>query len=398
MSLINQVLLDLEKRHAAESELPLPAYVRVVPGRSQSRMPTFLFIGATLLVLIGIAAFVYYRSGNTSITDVSTPRAALPRPSNPLPYQPAVAVVENTEPVELPVTRMGVSDPVSRLSDELTLVAPHLQAKPRFVEQAQNPSNSAPIVSSRKAENFGEQVKGIPPEAEMPAKPVAQSKLENKQINTSVAVLATTPPAAIDKQMREIAPSEGAEISFRKGAAQIQEGRPNKAELEFREALNQDPSHAGALHALLNLLLANGRNPDAERLVRTALEANPRQPRLAMVLARLEVERGERPAAIKTLVEVLPYAQSDAELYAFLAALLQREGMHKEAVEYYGFALRSAPGNGVWTMGLGISLRASNQTVEAREAFTRAADSGQLSPDLQEFVQRQLRELSPTKK
>jgi MSHA biogenesis protein MshN len=281
----------------------------------------------------------------------------------------------------------------------LMFVAPHLPGKATGVEHERNPSRSAPIVLPAKVESVRAPIEGLPSEAEMAPKPIPHTQLEKpiQEVNTSVALPAST-PAAIDKQMREIAPSEGAEISFRKGAAQLQDGRANKAEMEFREALNQDPSHAGALQALLNLLLTTGRNHDAEQLVRTALETNPHQPRLAMVLARLEVERGEVPGAINTLVTVLPYAQSDSELYAFLAALLQREGRHKDAVEYYRAALRSAPGNGVWTMGLGISLRGSNQPAEAREAFTRAADSGQLSPDLQEFVQRQLRELSPQKK
>jgi len=282
----------------------------------------------------------------------------------------------------------------------LMLVAPHLPAKATAVEHGPTPSRSAPIVSLAKVESARGPIEGVPSEAEVAAKQPPRIKLEKpiQEVNTPVALPASSSPAAIDKQMREIAPSEGAEISFRKGAAQLQEGRANKAELEFREALNQDPSHAGALQALLNLLLTSGRNNDAEQLVRTALEANPRQPRLAMVLARLEVERGEVRGAINTLVTVLPYAQSDSELYAFLAALLQREGQHKDAVAYYRAALRSAPGNGVWTMGLGISLRGSNQPAEAREAFARAADSGQLSPELQEFVQRQLRELSPQKK
>ena len=116
------------------------------------------------------------------------------------------------------------------------------------------------------------------------------------------------------------------------------------------------------------------------------------------MLARLEVERGEVSGAINTMVGALPYVQSDPDFYAFLAALLQREGRHREAVDYYRTALRAVPGNGVWMMGLGISLRATNQSAESSEAFQRAVDSKQLSPELQDFVERQLRELSARKK
>jgi MSHA biogenesis protein MshN len=307
-----------------------------------------------------------------------------------------------TAPVEEPPSRVPAFDPVSKLSDELTLVAPLSPGKQRLaaVEHGQKPARSATVATSPKAEALRDPIEGIPSEAEIVARPVQQIRSEKpiKNIDTTGPTATAAPSAAIDKQMREVAPSEGAEISFRKGVVQIQEGRANKAELEFRDALKQDPLHAGALQALLNLLLASGRNNDAEQLLRTAVESDSHQPRLGMILARLEVERGEVPGAINTLVGVLPYVQSDSEFYAFLAALLQREGRHKEAIEYYRAALRTVPGNGVWTMGLGISLRASNQVAEAREAFTRASDSGQLSPELQQFVERQLRELSLQKK
>jgi MSHA biogenesis protein MshN len=153
--------------------------------------------------------------------------------------------------------------------------------------------------------------------------------------------------------------------------------------------------HADARQALLGLLLDGRRNDEAERLLRHALELNPRQPRHAMVLARLEVDRGELGGAINTLVGALPYVRSDPEYYAFLAALLQRDGQHRDAVDYYRTALQSSPGNAVWLMGLGISLRANDQFADVREAFQRAADSKQLNAELLAFVQRQLRELSP---
>jgi MSHA biogenesis protein MshN len=194
--------------------------------------------------------------------------------------------------------------------------------------------------------------------------------------------------------MREMTVQQRAETAFRRGAAQLQDARVSAAETSFREALKEDPMHVGARQALLGLLLDGGRGSEAEQLLRHALELNPRQPRHAMVLARLEVDRGEVGGAINTLVAALPYVRSDPEYYAFLAALLQRDGRHREAVVYYRTALQSSPGNAVWLMGLGISLRANDQFADARESFQRAADSKQLNAELQAFVERQLREMS----
>jgi MSHA biogenesis protein MshN len=204
-------------------------------------------------------------------------------------------------------------------------------------------------------------------------------------------------PSAIDKQMREMTPPQRAETAFRSGVAQLQEGRLSAAETYFGAALKEDPTHVGARQALLGLMLDIGRHGEAEELLRRALELNPRQPRHAMVLARLEVDRGELDGAINTLVAALPHVRADPEFHAFLAALLQRDGRHRDAAEYYRTALQSSPGNAVWLMGLGMSLRATDQFADAQDAFQRAADSKQLNAELQAFVERQLRELSPKK-
>src|SRR4051812_8203005 len=210
MSLINQVLLDLEKRHAGESERPLPPHVRVVPGRPNSSIATSVFTGTALLVFIAIAVFVYYRSVTTSSIDVlllKPPVATAGLSSPPLPVPP-VPVAEQAQSIESPGTRMAAFDAVSKRSDELVFSAPHLPGKPSSVEHGQSPSHSAQLVSLPKAEKFREPNEGIPLQAEMAAKQIPHTKFEKpvQEVNTSVVLPASTSPAAIDKQMREIAP------------------------------------------------------------------------------------------------------------------------------------------------------------------------------------------------
>ncbi len=403
MSLINQVLQDLEKRHASESELKsLPPYVRAVRRRPRSPVWTYLVAAILMAVLIAMAFFIYSSrraAENDAPQIVSKPIAV------PLPAPVSAPRLPVVPPVAEPPAQTAAFNPVSRLSDELSLVAPPSvrKEKPATAEQSAKP---------RVARSLPKVVAATLPQAEKPPAPAVETGAKIEAVTKPAAVVperVATPaalpsaavesvPGAIDKQMREVAPPERAEIAFRRGAAQLQEGRANAAESDFRDALKQDPSHTGARQALLGLLLDSGRNNEAEQLLRKALDINPRQPRHAMVLARLEVERGEVTGAINTMVGALPYVQSDPDFHAFLAALLQREGRHREAVDYYRAALRGVPGNGVWTMGLGISLRAANQSAEARDTFQRAIESKQLTPELQEFVERQLRELSAQKK
>jgi MSHA biogenesis protein MshN len=112
-----------------------------------------------------------------------------------------------------------------------------------------------------------------------------------------------------------------------------------------------------------------------------------------MTLARLQVARGNVAQALETLQKNLPQAENKPDYQAFYAALLQRAGRHKEAVSYYQAVLKLAPRNGIWLMGYGISLQATERIEEARTAYQQALATQTLSPELSAFVQQKLKGL-----
>jgi MSHA biogenesis protein MshN len=120
------------------------------------------------------------------------------------------------------------------------------------------------------------------------------------------------------------------------------------------------------------------------------LKIDPTQSRQAMLLARLQVEQGNVSAGLATLQRSLPAGADRADYQGFMAALLQREGRNREAIEHYQRALRKAPNSGAWLTGLGISLQSENRLAEARDAFERARASNSLDPELKTFVDQQL--------
>lgn len=391
MSLINQVLQDLEKRHASGAELlGLSPHVRPVGEPPRRRFPVFT-AGLALVSIVAIAGAFYFWNSSRSRAPDPPPAADVAVPIVPSP--PAV----DSAALADPVVQAVLLAPASRLSQELSFIP--VEPRPRAAGGSNKPA-MAPAPDR----------KPVPPPEPVPVSPpppVAVSASPAPQEPKPVAAAGPAalpssqrqpaPGGAIDKQMREMPRGERAELEFRKAVASLRDGRASVAEQGFRDALEEDPNHIAARQALLGLLLDSGRKDEAEALLRRALELNPRQPRHAMVLARLEVERGELTGAINTLVGALPYVGQDPDYYAFLAALLQRESRHKEAVDYYRAALQTVPGNAVWMMGMGMSLRANNQIAEARDAFQRAAESRQLNAELQAFVERQLRELNAAK-
>src|SRR5450759_1864065 len=123
------------------------------------------------------------------------------------------------------------------------------------------------------------------------------------------------------------------------------------------------------------------------------LKNAPLQTQTSIGMYCLQVERGAVAEATATLEKALPYANSQADYQAFLAALLQRQNRNDEAIAHYQIALQLAPNNGIWLMGYGISLQAMQRNADAKDAFKHALDTQTLSPDLRAFVQQKLKAL-----
>jgi MSHA biogenesis protein MshN len=185
--------------------------------------------------------------------------------------------------------------------------------------------------------------------------------------------------------------TQRAEAEYRRALASLQEGRTNETVDALEQALKYDPAHEAARQTLVGLLIEAKRTDEAMRQLQLGLTQDARQPALAMLLARLQIERGG--SGIETLQRTLPYAGNDADYHAFMAAALARQGRHRDAAEQYQQAVRAAPSNGVWWMGLGMSLEADKRNGEALDAFQKARASGALSADLQAFVERRIQQL-----
>jgi len=181
-----------------------------------------------------------------------------------------------------------------------------------------------------------------------------------------------------------------AENEYRRALGALQDGRISEAVAGLEQAVYLYPRHDAARQTLVGLLVERKQYADAIRHLQFAISLDPRQSNMTMLLARLQSEQGG--PAIETLQRGLQYASGNAEYRALLAGMLQRTQRNHEAVEQYQAALKLQPANGVWWMGLGISLQADKRAAEAHDAFVHARDSGRLTPELQAFVERKLQQ------
>lgn len=375
MSLINQMLNELEKR--GENAVLADGAVRAIPPRKPSNYKWYA-MGTAVAVLVVLIAMQWnqQRGEAVAVVPVAIPDEKKFELVSSLTTDVGAA---SSVPVPVPVAEPavvvlpGTMAPVSRLSLELSAIPPQPD-KPASVEST---------------ETAAEGIRKTPTQRE-----TQQQTQRETSAPVKIPSTATTAPTgrAIDP-IKQISPRQRAESEFNKAALAEQQGLTKEAIAGYEEVLRLDPLHHAARHALVSVLLSLQRNADAERLLQEGLKREMRETSFAMLLARLQVEREEMTLALETLEKSLPYADRQPEYHAFIAALLQRQDRHKEAITHYQIALQLVPGNGIWWMGAGMSMQAVERVEDARDAYQRALATQSLSAELAAYVQSKLKEL-----
>ena len=392
MSVINQVLIDLEKRRASETDRSvLPDHVRALPEMRQRPRTGLIVLVVGLAVVTGVVAWRVLPGLGLSDKALALP-AAVSR---------AAATPQNK--VAAAVASPGLATMVS--SRENTAAAATVsESRPDVLSLELSRALTMPSDQTRRADAVPEPAAPIATAEVVAAQPGPAAKAQAaapsskaEKLAPKPAVVAAIKPAAvqpeIDKRMRQPTAQQQAETEFGKATVLLHQGKLQEARAGFEAALRHDPTHLGARQALFGLLIEAGDQAAAERVLREALQLSPGQTGFTMALARLQVDRGNNQAAIDTLQKGIGYAEGNAEYHAFLAALLQRQQRHEEAIAQYRTALGLRPQSGVWLMGLGMSLQSLHRDTEARDAYRSAKASGTLKPDLQAFVDQRLQQM-----
>lgn len=232
-----------------------------------------------------------------------------------------------------------------------------------------------------------------PPAARLrPSRALSASAVESPATDEKAA-----PPITRSKPSEPIKVMSARQRSdnlYRQSITMIQQGRVVEAKEALRQAILEIPTNHAARQLLVGLLVEEGHQGDAITLLRDGLRIAPDQFAFSMALARLQVEGSDRQGALATLQAGLSAAADDPEYHAFMAALLQRDERHDEAIKHYLVALQANPSMPNWLVGIGISLQAQNKLGDAAEAFGRAKRTGMLTPELLRFVDQRLGQIT----
>lgn len=334
MSLINDVLRDLERRgaRAGSTEAPCASVRWRTPPELRGASALALLLACTL------ALWLAMRGPSSTLDVAAAPPAALPpSASAPLPEAPRIPVVELRPRSDVPE----------------------------------------------------------PPPATLPRPAVESLEVGERTIPLGAEELDLAPPSGEDARPSIVIAPTSEDLAERALAVAR---RDETAAIPLLErALGRDPLDASLRVALAGALIRLGRASEARACVHDGLELTPENPALVEIEARFLVDEGRLEEARVRLQAVLDEPEWHPDVAAFLAALELRLGSATRASELYRAALRGAPDNESWWMGLGLAFEQAARPDDARTAFESALASGRLAERPARFVRARILALAKSK-
>lgn len=428
MSLINQMLKDLESRR--NPELPTGG---VLSGNRQTNTnagmrPLTLILAMLVLILaLGLAYLLWKQKARPDVA-TAMPAAALPAPtpdSGPkvatatqqsVVKQPPATVITPRQPPLVAKVQPLKASPVAQLSsispeiidgsDELrtlTLKGEALNSSQRIVVKSGALEKTLPAdrvewldaSTARISLNTGNsdalwQVALIRPDG-------SRSEAIRFEVVATAEARGQHRASAENGHMEKIilppSTTELADQLYQQGYRALQQRNSASAEQLWQKALNTEPGHLKSREGLIALYLSQGRKVESARLLQEGVHLHPAHAQFALLHARLLAEEGQTAAAITALEKAMGNTEPQPELFALAAALYQQQHDYDHSISSYQRALYMSPQQSHWWMGLGISLEGAGKPAEAKSAYNEALQRGALTREAREYVQLRLQEL-----
>lgn len=346
MSLINQMLRDLEQRSPTPPKPPVPEALHIrkvaLPDKSSHRGShwwlTIAFVG------LALAGMQYYQPAI-----LPSPLSTVTSPAQPVTPPLIPSMAEQTLPVIPTEAKLLIENTPS--------------AKTSLI-----PPDSAPI-------------NNIP----SPPKPLPVAKTPSKKPALKPQ---KSPPAA------KIAAADhglSADALYRQ-AASLPPGIQRKDLLQ--EALILNPKHLVARTMLLQTLQQTNASLELKQFLDESLELFPGHPGFTTALAHWQIKQKQADAAISTLESIDTRQHHDPQFLALKAAGYQQQHQYPQALPLYQELTRIQPDKAENWLGLGICADNLQQPGLALQAYQQALNKKTLQGDVVNYIKQRLNALT----
>lgn len=223
--------------------------------------------------------------------------------------------------------------------------------------------------------------------------PELQLELTNQ--NTKTPSILTQPKVISEERqsgsVKKVTYSMTVHEDYKKALEGFAAGRYTQAVTQLNAILVKYPHYSEAREALAAILTQKGDISAADKVLQKGIELQPGYLPFIQLRAELLVSEGKLNPALKLMRSAAPSLATHLDYYSFIAALYQQVGEYKLSAKLYEQLLSINPNKAPWWIGLAIAFEAQEMPNEAANAFGRAYSSNELTPELRAFVEDRMR-------
>lgn len=373
MSLINQMLKDLEARRSRDLETSESLNSDISWETTRNIKPVrwlAIFIIFTLVIIFVVTGYLLWERTSTDNLEL----AAIKKANEKVVIQLAEAKVKMQENAK-----------------SIAREKAYAQAQVEALRKAQ----AKALAAALKKQEESKKVKALASVKQQETKNIQLSQSEKPELKNNADSIARqkkyndeldkTSPVTLKKKHHPLNSKQLAEIAYNKGYQYLLQGNMYQGKEYLRKALSLYIPHIKAREMLAGIYIKSGRLINAAELLSEGVNVVPEYPLFAKLYARVLLEQNKPQLAIRVLERGAGVADVEPDYYALLAASYQRVNEHKKSTDIYLRLVKARPQEGVWWLGLGISLEKTGKNKQALEAYQRAQKTGSLNEGLVKF-------------
>lgn len=373
MSLINQMLRDLEQRKPNQSEPSQPLSIQLPQPVKTGNNSKFLWI---VLIAIAVGVVVYQNIKQSPLTPISAEK-----PQNSVALQSKTRIDNDTD-ISLAPTEVSTGTEVEIAPEQQP--SQNAEASLSLTASNDNPLNStlaantnttiqptpkAVSVAQTSPTSTTEEIIKLPKPSQNPPDNKSAQKVKNQTPSTRRTTESNT--QALYRQAQN-----SASFMMRKEI--------------LKDLLAIDPQNLSARNLLLQTLLKSNAQTELDMFLQESLQLFPNHLAFITTQAHRQIQRKQFSAAISTLERVDSRQINEPTYLSLLAASYQQQQQYQQAAAIYQKLTIIQPDKAEHWLGLGICEENLHHNQTAIMAYQQALNKNTLNSPVVDYIKQRL--------
>lgn len=420
MSLINEMLRDLEKRNRGSKQATHDNIIALHAMSSSHAKKYYVAIAVLLLLIVfSVLLLVFHKKTKTVVLPQSV-ATAKPQPVAEVVVPEKKAAIADTNMTgvslqmhqDMTYLKFMVTQPVlyhvnsHAETNEVEIILEHTHLVNPLPEINYALSGIEKITASNDKDGNLQIVLQLNPTASLQRLGMVQEKTTEFQLDIQYKNYENPSAKVIEKAEALASAAASASTSASSDKPVVVEdlklnqyqyaldlagiGKKEEAIQILRNVVNHFPDYLDAQESLISLLQQQGQFEASRSILEKGLLTHPDYLPFIELKAHLLVDDHKIEQAVRLLEDEAPPLAEDPEYHALLAALYQKKGQPLVAANLYKQLLEVQSNNAMWWLGLAVALDTGGQHTQAVDAYVRADTIGGLKPELMAYIETRL--------